>query len=323
MTSFARAAVALALGLGVVAGATAADTYPNRPIQFYVGFPPGGSTDTAARIIAPALAQKLGQPIIIDNQAGAGGVIGIDVISKAKPDGYSMGFGVSGALTANVTLMPSLPYDPRKDITAVSQVVDNPLVLAVNTDSGITTLQGFIAQGKAKPGSISYGTPGPGTAMNLAGELLNQRTGIAMEHVPYKGSSPAVVDLMANHIEAVVVDLASAKPHIDSGRLKALAVTSAQRTPLAPDVPTMAEGGVADYAVESWFSLIMPAGVPQPILDKVHGALVAVLADPKVAEQLARSGLTPKSSTPQELAARINREITLYADLIKAANITR
>lgn len=317
-----RAALAVSLGLGLVAGATAAE-YPSRPIQFFVGFPPGGSTDTAARIIAPALAQKLGQPVILDNQAGAGGVIGIDLVSKAKPDGYAMGFGVSGALTANVTLMPSLPYDPRKDITAVSQVVDNPLVLAVNSDLGVNDVQGLIARGKAKPGSLSYGTAGPGTAMNLAGELLNQRTGLGMVHVPYKGSSPAVMDLIANHIQAVVVDLASTKPHIDSGRLKALAVTSAQRTPLAPTIPTMAEAGVPDYAVESWFSVIMPPGVSQPVLDKVHGALVEVLADPKVGEQLMRAGLTPKSSTPQELAQRIDREITLYADLIKAANITR
>ncbi len=320
--TFGRFAAMAILGLGT-AGTALAQDYPNRPIQFMIGFPPGGSTDTAARIIAPRMAQILGQPIVLDNKAGAGGVIGVESVSSAEPDGYTMGFGVSGALTSNVTLMPNLPYDPRTDITPVSLVIDNPLVLVSSVDLGAKNLEEFLAYAKANPGKVSYGTPGPGTAMNLAGELINQETGIGMEHVPYKGSNPALVDVMAGHIEAALIDLATFMPHVDSDRLVALGVTSPERTPLAPEIPTLAEAGIPDYGAQSWFSLVMPAGVPEPIVETVHGALVEALSDELVRERLMGAGLVPATSTPAELAERIDREIDIYAELIKAANITR
>ncbi len=319
-----RAAAVMALGLGSVGGtALAQGDYPSKPIQFMIGFPPGGSTDTAARIIAPRMAQILGQPIVLDNKAGAGGVIGVESVASSDPDGYTMGFGVSGALTSNVTLMPNLPYDPRSDLTPVSLVIDNPLVFVASADLGVDNLEGFLTYARDHRGEVSYGTPGPGTAMNLAGELINQETGIGMQHVPYKGSNPALVDVMAGHIEAALIDLATFMPHIDSDRVVALGVTSPERTPLAPEIPTLAEAGIPDYGAQSWFALVMPAGVSEPVLDKVHGALVEALSDESVRERLMAAGLVPATSSPTALAERIDREIDVYAELIKAANITR
>jgi tripartite-type tricarboxylate transporter receptor subunit TctC len=285
------------------------------------GFPPGGVADIVARIIAPPLAQRLGQPVVVDNRAGAGGVIGADAVAKSAPDGYTFGFGVSGALTANVTLMPKLPYDPLKDLASVSKVVNNPLALVVNTSLGVNSVKAFIALAKSKPGQLSYGTAGHGTAMNLAGELLNQMAAIDIRHVPYKGSNPAAVDLLAGHLQAAVLDLATAKPHLESGRLKALAVTTAKRTAVAPELPTMAEAGVPGYELGSWFGLILPAGTPPEILKRIHTELTGVLNDPKVREQLLVAKTEPMPSTPDEMRNTIRREIQQTAALIKAANI--
>jgi len=299
-----------------------AENYPNKPIRFIVGFPPGGSTDIVARIIVPPLSERLGQTIVLDHKAGAGGVIGVDTVAKAAPDGYTMGFGVSGALTANVTLMPDLPYDPLKDVAPISMVISNPLVLAVNSSLGATTLQEFIALAKKNPDKFTYGTAGPGTGMNLAGELLKQEAGFQMRHVPYRGSSAAMVDLMAGHITAAIVDLATLKPHLDSGTLTALGVTSAKRTPLAPQIPTIAESGVPGYEVVAWFGFLMPGGTPPAIISKVHDALYAVLNDSKVSQQLMAAGVEPAPGTPEQLGQQIDAEIKKYRDIIKTANIT-
>lgn len=301
--------------------ARAQSTYPDRPIRFYASFPPGGVSDIVARVIAQPLGERLGQPVIVDNRAGAGGVIGVDAVAKSAPDGYSMGFGVSGALTSSVTLQPKLPYDPTRDIAPVTMVILNPLLLTVNGASKITNVREFIAAAKAAPGKFTYGTAGAGTAMNLAGELLKQSAGFDMLHVAYKGSAPAAVDLLGGQVTAAILDLATAKPHLQSGRIRALGVTSPKRTPLAPDIPTIAEAGVPGYEFLSWFGLIMPAGTPPEILDKVHAAMVAVLTDPAVSRQMLDAGTEPTVSTPQEMAARIRREIDLTARLIKQAGI--
>lgn len=297
------------------------DAYPNRPIRFYAGFPPGGVADIVARIITPGLSARLGQPVIVDNRAGAGGVIGVDSVAKSRADGYTMGFGVSGALTSSVTLMPKLPYDPTKDIAPVSLVVSNPLLLAVPADSGIQSMSGFIAAAKAAQGKFNYGTAGAGTAMNLAGELLKQRAGIEMTHIAYKGSSPAAMDLLGGQLSAAVLDLATAKPHILSGRFKALGLTSGKRTALAPEIPTIQEAGVPGYEFDSWFGLVMPAATPPAILARVHTELVAVLRDPGVRQQLMDAGTDPAPGTPAEMAGQIRKEIDLTARLIKTANI--
>jgi tripartite-type tricarboxylate transporter receptor subunit TctC len=303
-------------------GSSAASSgYPNKPLRFLPGFAPGGITDTVARIIAPPLSRRLGQPILIDNRSGAGGVIGADTIAKSAPDGYTLGFGVSGALTANVTLMPNLPYDPLKDLASVTRVVKNPLALLVNSSLGVNSVKEFIALAKAKPAQLSYGTAGAGTAMNLAGELLKQMAGIDMVHVGYKGTNPAAADLLAGHIQAAIIDLATAAPHLKTGRLKALAITSSTRTAIAPELPTMAEAGVPGYEMMSWFGLIMPAGTPPDIVKRINTEMTAVLKDPKVVEQLLVAGADAIPGTPEEMRDTIKAEIQKAAALIKSANI--
>lgn len=298
-----------------------ASDYPSRVIKFHSGFPPGGVADIVARIIAQPLSVRLGQQVVVDNSSGAGGAIGVNLVAKAPPDGYTMGFGVSGALTSSVTLNTKLPYDPRRDLTPVSTVVLNPIVLVVPATSGIQNLKDFIAAAKAAPGQFNYGTPGPGTAMNLAGELLKEMAGFQMSHVAYKGSAPAAQDVLAGHLKAAIIDYTTAKPHIQSGRLRALGQTTAHRSSVVPDVPTMAEAGVPGYEFNSWFGLVMPPGTPAPILERVHKELVAVLRDPAVQQQLVAAGSDPAPSSPAEMRARIEREIAMTAKLIKDAGI--
>jgi tripartite-type tricarboxylate transporter receptor subunit TctC len=315
------AAAALASGLAGPAAFAQVEGYPNRPIRFYCGFPPGGVADTVARLIAQPLSVRLGQQVVVDNRAGAGGVIAVETVSKAPPDGYTMGFGVSGALTSSVTLLSTLPYDPRKDIEPLTVVVLNPIVLCVAASSNIRTLAEFIAAAKAAPSRFNYGTAGPGTAMNLAGEQLKQMGGFDMTHAPYKGSAPAATDLLGGHITAAIIDYTTAKPHLQSGRLRALGQTAARRSVVAPDVMTIAEAGVPGYEFNSWFGLIMPPGTPQPILQRMHAEVVAVLKDPAVARQLTDAGSDPHPTTPAEMRAQIQREIALTSALIKSANI--
>lgn len=311
----------LALGAtSQVVAANAVASYPNKPLRFIVGFPPGGVADIVARAITVPLEKELGQTIVLDNRAGAGGVIGVDAIARAEPDGYTLGFGVSGALTANVTLMPNLPYDPLKDIAPISNVVINPLVLVVRPTLGPRNLKEFIEYAKANPG-VTYGTPGSGTAMNLAGELLNQMAGISLLHVAYKGSSLAVVDLLGGHLNAALVDLAGVKTHLDAGNLIALGTTGPQRTETAPDIPTFAEAGVPGYQLTSWFCLIMPAGTPPAIVNKVNAAVTKVLKDDEVKQRLLAAGVEPDPSTPEALHALIESDIRHTAEVIKTAGI--
>lgn len=295
--------------------------YPNKPLRFIVGFPPGGAADLVSRIVMTPLSQRLGQPIVMDNRAGAGGVIGADAVAKAAPDGYTLGLGVSGALTASVTLMPKLPYDPLKDLTPVSKLANNVLALVVNNSLGVNSAKDFIALAKSKPGQLNYGSAGNGTAMNLAGELLKQMASIDIRHVPYKGSSPVVVDLLAGHVDAAIIELAAVKPHLESGKLKALAVTSAKRTPIAPEIPTLSEAGVPGYEMISWFGVVMPAGTPPDIVKRIQGELTTVLNDPKVREQLMNAKAEPAPSTPEEMSNAIRKGIKDSAALIKSANI--
>ncbi len=295
--------------------------YPNRPIRFHVGFPPGGVADTAARVIGPALSARLGQPIVLDHRAGAGGAIGVDAVAKAAPDGYTMGFGVSGALTSSVVLSSKLPYDPTRDIAPVSVVVSNPILLVVNAASGIGNLREFVAAAKASPTPFSYGTPGPGTAMHLAGALLAQQAGIELTHIGYKGSAPAALDLMGGQISSAIIDLSTAKPHLQSGRLRAMGVTTAARTALAPDVPTLAEAGAPGYAFNSWFGVVLPAGTPPDVLTRVHAELSAVLRDPAVTRPLLDAGIDPVIGTPQDMAAQIRREIDVAAQLVRSGRV--
>jgi tripartite-type tricarboxylate transporter receptor subunit TctC len=315
------ATVALATGLAGPSALAQVEGYPNRAIRFFCGFPPGGVADIVARVIAQPLSTRLGQPVVVDNRAGAGGVIAVETVAKAPPDGYTIGFGVSGALTSSVTLLPKLSYDPLKDIEPITVVVSNPIVLCVASTSDVRTLSDFIAAAKAAPGKYNYGTAGPGTAMHLAGELLKQMGGFEMAHAPYKGSAPAATDLLGGHITAAIIDYTTAKPHLQSGRLRALGQTAAKRSAVAPNVPTFAEAGVRGYEFNSWFGLIMPPGTPQAIVQRMHAEVAAVLRDPAVVKQLNDAGSDPQPTTPAEMRAQIQREIAQTSTLIKSASI--
>jgi tripartite-type tricarboxylate transporter receptor subunit TctC len=302
-------------------GAAANLDYPTKPIRFMASFPAGGVGDIVSRIVVRSLSQRLGQSIVVDNKSGAGGVIGAEAIAKSAPDGYTMGIGTSGSLGINVALMPGLPYQPLKDFELAGKINDVPIAIAVNPNLNIHTLKELLALAKTKPGKLTYGSAGNGTAMHLAGQLLNQMAGVNIVHAPYKGSSPAVMDLLAGHIDVAAVDLATIKPFLESGRLKALAVTSSKRTAIAPELPTVAEAGVPGYELTSWMALVMPAGTPATIVNRVNRELVATLNEPAVRQQLLAAKTEPDSGTPAELRALVEADIEKYRKLARQANL--
>ncbi len=318
-----EAAFAAALAGTLWIGGALAQTagYPAKPIRFMVGFPPGGSTDVAARLIAPKLAERLGQPFIIDNRAGAGGNIGVDAIARSAPDGYTIGFGVSGALAVNVTLQPNLPYDPLKDIAPIALVIINPLVVCTALDTPAGSLRELISYAKPMPGRLAYATGGSGTAMHLSGAMLNLMAGIDLVHVAFKGNSAAATGLVGGQIPVAVVDLTSSRSFIRAGRIRALGVTSAQRTLLAPEIPTIAESGLPGFEVTSWFGVIAPGGTPADIVALLNAELIAVLRSAEMRERLAAAGLEPVPGTTDEFAALIRSEIRKYAKLIRSSGI--
>ncbi|MEX0730584.1 MAG: tripartite tricarboxylate transporter substrate binding protein [Aquisalimonadaceae bacterium] len=294
--------------------------YPDKPLRFYVGFPPGGSTDTVARIIGPALEKRMGQTVVLDNRAGGGGYVGLEAVSRADPDGHTFGFGVSGALTVAPTLRDDLSIDPHTDLVPVSGAVINPLVLAVHKDKGINTLQEYIDAAREQ-GGMTYGTAGPGTAMHLAGELLAKMTETDLTHIGYRGNGPAMSDVLGGHVDSVILDVTTLKPHVEEGTLVALGVTSPQRTELAPDYPTFQESGVDGYDVSSWFGVLTTAGTPPDVVAKLNEHIVAVLKDPEVSRRLLEAGLEPAPSTPEEFKTMIMSQFTTYAELIKSADL--
>ncbi len=295
--------------------------YPAKPIRFFVGYPPGGSTDTAARILATKLSERIGQPVIVDNRSGAGGLIGIDAIAKSEPDGYTIGFGVSGNLAVNVTLLPKMPFDPIADLAPVSMAVNNSLIIVAHPSFPANNVAELIALAKAKPGKLVYGAPGTGSAMHLAGALLNSMAGTDLGVAHYKGLGPVANDLVGGHIPLAILDVTTTRGFIQQGRLKALATTAAARAPTAPDVPTVAESGVPGYAVTSWFGVIAPARTPPDRIRLLNSHIVAILESADVRERYLAAGLEPVASTPEAFGQFIREEIARWAKVIKEAGI--
>lgn len=295
--------------------------YPGKPIRFFVGYPPGGSTDTAARIIAMKLSERVGQPVIVDNRSGAGGIIGIEAIAKSTPDGYAIGFGVSGNLAVNVTLLSNLPFNPLTDLAPVSMAVNNSLILVAHPSFPANNVSELIALAKTRPAKLVFGAPGTGSAMHLAGALLNSMAGIDLAVVHYKGLGPVASDLVGGHIPLAILDVATTRSFIQQGRLKALATTAAKRAPTAPDVPTVGESGVQGYAVTSWFGVIAPARTPPEIVKFLNAHIVAILESADVRERYLAAGLEPAPSTPEEFGDFIKSEIARWAKVIKEAGI--
>jgi tripartite-type tricarboxylate transporter receptor subunit TctC len=295
--------------------------WPNRTITLVVGFAAGGATDTAARIIARRLGENLGQTVVVDNRAGAGGNIAHQQVAFAPPDGYLILLGSIGPLSVAPHLVKNLPYDPQKDLTPLTMGVIFPNVLVVNPGVPAKTLGEFVALAKQKPGSLEYGSTGVGSAAHLAGELFKLRAGINLTHVPYKGGGPAIPDLLAGRIASYWAPPSTALPHIQAGKIRPLAVTGLTRSHVLPDVPTIAESGYPGFEAVNWYAFVGPGKLPAELADRWNRELVKVLNDPAVSAQLKEHGLEPRPMSREELAAFIRKESDTWARVIREAHI--
>jgi tripartite-type tricarboxylate transporter receptor subunit TctC len=308
---------ALAL-LAVHVSAQAA--WPDRPIKLVVPFAPGGSNDIIARVLATKLSERLGQPVIVENKGGAGGTIGTDYVAKSPPDGNTILF-VSTSITTNAASGKQLPYDLLKDLQPIGQVAAGAFVVVVANDLKVTTLKEFIDLARAKPNSISYGSAGIGGINQLGTELFASAAKIQLVHIPYKGIGPAFTDLMGGNIQMALPTIASAVQHIQAGKMKGLAVTGAKRSPLAPDLPTVAEAALPGFSLEVWWGIVGPAKLPTPVLKRLNEELNAVLAMPEIKDVLAREGAEPRPGAPDEFGKLISADLTRWTKLIKDTNI--
>ena len=309
-------------GLGITAHAQpAAADWPNKPIRWVVPFPPGGAMDAIARTLGEKAAKSLGQPFVIENKPGAGGNIGADFVAKQPGDGYTMMITSIGMAT-NKPLYGKLNYDPVKDFAPVSLLAVVPNVLVTNaTQPDVKTARDVIAAARKAPGKLTYASAGNGTSIHLAGEVFTSLAQVDMLHVPYKGSGPAVSDLLGGQINYMFDSITSARPHIESGKLRALGVTTAKRSSTLPNVPTLAEAGVPGYEVSPWFAVFMPAATPKAIVSKLNKALLDAMKDPEVAKRFETIGAEPVGSTPDELAQHLARESERWTQLITERGI--
>ena len=295
--------------------------YPDKPIRLIVPFAPGGVTDTSGRLIAEALGKRLGQPIVVENKAGASGNIGTQQVAVAPPDGYTLLLGFDGTLVINPHVFANFPIDVMTDLAPVGMIGDADLILVAHPSFPAKNAQELIAYSKKQPGGVPYGTSGVGGTPHIAGELLKQRTGANLTHVPYKGGGPAMTDALGGNIPLVYTAVAGAVQHVKQGRLVAIAVSGTRRTPSLPDVPTFIESGVADFEATSWVALLAPAKTPRPVIDKINRELNAALADPAVVEKLATLGIVPAPGSPANLAERMRADLVKYGKVVKDASI--
>lgn len=313
--------VCAALSLGVQAQTTAPAGWPNKSITLIVPYAPGGFSDTRMRLLARKLSDKIGQPVIVENKGGAGGVIGTALIAKAPPDGYTLGSGNLAPLAVNPSLMTKLPYDPLKDLAPVILIENSPLVLSVATALPVKTLAELIALASKTPGKLTFGSSGVGGAHHLSGEMFRESAKIDIVHVPYKGGSPAATDLMAGHLSMMFEMGYAALPSIQAGRVKPLAVTSQKRLAILPDVPTMAESGINGFESYNWQGIVVPAGTPAPIISRLNQLFNEILKDPDVAQAISSVGSEAVGGTPEQFGDFIRSETAKWAQVIRAANI--
>jgi len=305
--------------LMLVFGATAlAQEYPAKPIRVVVPFPPGGGTDLMARSVMQKLGESLGATMIIDNRGGAGGSIGSDIVAKSPADGYTL-LIISGAHAINPSLYPKLPYDSVRDFAPVTMFTSGPGLLVVHPSVPARTVKEFIALAKSRPGQLNYASAGIGTPPHLAGELFKTMAGVDIVHVPYKGNGPAYTDLIGGHVSVMFPTIPTAIPHVRAGKLRALAVTTRSRTPIAPELPPISESGVPGYDVSSWYGLLAPAGTPAAVVSRLQREIAKVLRSPDVGEKLTAQGLDLVGSTPDAFAAVIKSEIMKWAKVVKAS----
>jgi len=304
----------------IVAVSAQAQEYPSKPIRFIVPFPPGGSSDLIARAIAPRMAERMGQPVLVENRPGAGGMIGVEVVAKAPPDGYTIGLAAAGALSSNVSLYPTMPYHPEKDLAPISMLAMIPFFLVAHP-SQPATLKQLIEAAKANPGGIAVGYGGNGSTMHLAGELFNMMAAVKLQPVPFQGSGPVATNVLGGQVPLGVVDVPSAIAHVRAGKMRALAVTSKRRIVAAPEVPTFEEAGVPGYEAIGWFGTVAPANTPAAIINRLNAEITSALAVPEIRERALAAGAEPLTNTPQEFAAIIREETRKWAQVIRTAGI--
>ena len=302
------------------ASAATAQNYPSRPIRYIVPQAPGGSSDTLARIVTQRAAEGLGQQLVVDNRPGATGIIGAEVVARANPDGYTL-LQVATSHATNPAMLAKLPYDTVRDFAPVSLLSQQPNIWLAHPSVPVRSMKELIAYAKSKPREVNFASSGTGGSQHLAGELLKSMTGIEMTHIPYKGSPPALVDVLAGRVPLMSSTMPPALPHIKSGKVRAIAVTSAKRSPVLPDVPTVAESGVPGYEAIAWQGLVAPAGTPRPVIARVNAEVVKALKQPDIAAKLNEQGFETVASTPEWFTQYIKSEIAKWSKVIKAAGI--
>jgi len=310
---------ALAITLAFGANDAVAQAFPTKPVKLVVPFPAGGSVDAVARALADKLTQMWGQSVVVDNRPGAGGNIGADYVAKSAPDGYTVVMGALSTHAVNPSLYPKMPYDAAKDFVPITLVAITPNVLVINPALPVNSVKELIAYAKANPGKLSFGSGSNGSAGHLAGELFKVDTGTDMVHVPFKGAAPATQSLLAGDTQLMFDNLANAMAQVKAGKLKALAVTTAKRSNLAPELPTMAEAGVPGFDISTWFGLMAPAGTPPGVIAKWNADVTRILSSPDMRERLAAQGAEAAPTTPAEFSAFIASELPKYARIVKAS----
>lgn len=320
MSAARGALLAGALSVGVLASGTAhAEDYPSRPIRIVVPFAVGGTSDLVTRIVGQALGAELKTAVVIDNRPGAGGNIGSELVAHSAPDGYTLLMGTVATHGINATLYKKMPFDPVRDFAPVSLVASTPSVLEVNTAVPAKSVQELIAYARQNPGKLYFGSAGNGSSHHLAGELFAAMAGVKMTHVPYRGTAGAVTDTIGGQVQVIFDTLPSAMPFVKSGQLRALAVTSPQRDPSLPDLPTLAESGLPGYEVGSWYGLLAPAGTPPAVVDKLSKLVARIVRRPDIRQKLSEQGATPVGDTPAEFASHIQSELKKWAPVVKAS----
>ena len=312
--------LAAALIAAAAGGSFAQTSYPNRPVRMVVPSSAGGGIDIVARMVAPRLAERLGQQVVIDNRPGAGTMIGIEAAAKSAPDGYTLLMGVS-TLAINPAIYKIVPYDAMRDFAPITQAVSAPNILVVHPSVPVNTVKELIAFARARPGQLNFASAGTGTNPHLTMELFLSMAGLKMVHIPYKGSAPAIVDLIAGHVGVMTATILTGLPHVRSGRLRGLATSGAKRSAAVPELPTVAEAGVPGYEAAQWYGLLAPAHTPKDIIARLHGEMVRILQLPEVKERLSGDGAEPVGNTPEEFGRYIRAEIEKWARVARDAGI--
>lgn len=317
MTRLFAAAFLLA---ALMAGGAYAQQYPTRPVRFISPYPPGGGNDTLSRILADKLGELLGQRIIVENRPGANTIVGTELVAKSQPDGYTL-ILLPNSFATNPSFYPKLPYDTARDFAPVGQIAQSPQMLVAHPSVPARTLKELLAFAKAKPGQLSYGTSGNGSTGHLATVLLSMMTGVELVHVPYKGTAPAVNDLLGGHIPLMTSSMLATLPHVRAGRLRIIALTTARRSKAIPEVPTIAESGVPGYEATLWYGMLAPARTPDAIIKRVNSELATVLKHPEVVEKLSTQAVEPHHTSPDQFAALIRTELAKWSKVISASGV--